>query len=148
MRKKYWDKHPERKVCRGMRKLAGKLLCCVFALGCMVCPVLGAESHAVEKETEGMIPLRAVVEAAADTAILGWDQETQTATVMMGHRIASVTVGESTMLLYGTPVALKTPAVNEDGVLMMAYEDVGHILGWKEENITWNQEDGTLIFEK
>ena len=60
----------------------------------------------INAENYTELPLRAVSEAFGAT--VGWDDPSNTVTIMMGQRIVSMTIGSKTMYINGTPVQMNT----------------------------------------
>jgi lysophospholipase L1-like esterase len=62
----------------------------------------------VLKNNKTYVPMRDITDAMG--ALLKWDNKTQTATVTLGDRIVSFTIGAKTMVINGKSVAVDTPA--------------------------------------
>lgn len=85
-----------------------------------------------------MMPLRAVVEALSDSAIVTWDGKTKTATVLFGARVISMTIGQKVMKINGVDVAMLAAPVIVESRTFLPLRDLGYALGLNEEYINWD----------
>jgi hypothetical protein len=90
-----------------------------------------------------MMPLRAVVEALSGTAIVTWDNETKTATVLFGARVISMTIGQKHMVINGVNVAMLAAPVIVESRTFLPLRDLGYALGLNESQVNWNSETKT-----
>lgn len=97
-------------------------------------------------EGQIMLPFRAVIEALAKDAIIAWDDASQSITVTMGKQVMGFRVGENPLNVNGTIIPMSTPAQMLEGRVYLSMHDLSFILGIKEENVLWNQEDMTIQF--
>ncbi|NLK37936.1 MAG: copper amine oxidase N-terminal domain-containing protein [Epulopiscium sp.] len=108
------------------------------------------EEIAIDKpyiyEGQIMLPLRAVTEALSKDAVIAWDNASQSITVSMGKQVMGFRVGEKTLNANGTTLPMTTPAQMQEGRVYLSLQDLSFILGMKEENVLWNQEDMTIQF--
>ena len=94
----------------------------------------------INAENYTELPLRAVSEAFGAT--VGWDDPSNTVTIMMGQRIVSMTIGSKTMYINGTPVQMNTaPEItNERTFVPVRY--LANALGISK--IDWNEASQTV----
>jgi hypothetical protein len=90
-----------------------------------------------------MMPLRAVVEALSGTAIVTWDNQTKTATVLFGARVISMTIGEKHMVINGVNVAMLAAPVIVESRTFLPLRDLGYALGLNESQVNWDNETKT-----
>jgi len=90
-----------------------------------------------------MMPLRAVVEALSGTAIVTWDHDTKTATVLFGARVISMTIGQKSMKINGVDVAMLAAPVIVESRTFLPLRDLGYALGLNESQVNWNAETKT-----
>ena len=89
------------------------------------------------------MPLRAVVEALSGTAIVTWDHDTKTATVLFGARVISMTIGQKSMKINGVDVAMLAAPVIVESRTFLPLRDLGYALGLNESQVNWNAETKT-----
>ena len=85
-----------------------------------------------------MMPLRGVVEALSNTAIVSWDGTSRTVTILFGARVISMTIGVKAMVINGTTVAMSQAPVIEGDRTFLPLRDLGYALGLSEEKIAWD----------
>jgi len=90
-----------------------------------------------------MMPLRAVVEALSGTAIVTWDNDTKTATVLFGARVISMTIGQKSMKINGVDVAMLAAPVIVESRTFLPLRDLGYALGLNESQVNWDAETKT-----
>ena len=94
----------------------------------------------INAENYTELPLRAVSEAFGAT--VGWDDPSNTVTIMMGQRIVSMTIGSKTMYINGTPVQMNTaPEITNDRTFVPV-RDLANALGISK--IDWNEASQTV----
>ncbi len=85
-----------------------------------------------------MMPLRGVVEALSSTAIVSWDNDTRTATILFGSRVISMTIENKEMVINGTKVAMSAAPVIENSRTFLPLRDMGYALGLGDDKISWD----------
>lgn len=90
-----------------------------------------------------MLPFRAIAEELDDSIMISWDQTSQSVTVFMGKRIASVTVGSNQMVINGTTIPMTGKVEMKNGIVFLPLQDLGLLFGMKEDQIQWNEETRT-----
>ncbi len=90
-----------------------------------------------------MLPIRAIAEALG--ADVQWDESTQTATLILGDKTVKVTIGQNSILVNGSPVAMDTVAAVKDGRTVLPVRAVGEALG---AQIGWDEQTKTVSIEK
>ena len=94
----------------------------------------------INAENYTELPLRAVSEAFGAT--VGWDDPSNTVTIMMGQRIVSMTIGSKTMYINGTPVQMNTAPEITNERTFVPVRDLANALGISK--IDWNQASQTV----
>ena len=94
----------------------------------------------INAENYTELPLRAVSEAFGAT--VGWDDPSNTVTIMMGHRIVSMTIGSKTMYINGTPVQMNTAPEITNERTFVPVRDLANALGISK--IDWNEASQTV----
>ena len=89
----------------------------------------------INAENYTELPLRAVSEAFGAT--VGWDDPSNTVTIMMGQRIVSMTIGSKTMYINGTPVQMNTAPEITNERTFVPVRDLANALGISK--IDWNE---------
>jgi hypothetical protein len=90
-----------------------------------------------------MMPLRAVVEALSGAAIVTWDTETKTATVLFGARVISMTIGQKHMKINGVDVAMQAAPIIVESRTFLPLRDLGYALGLNESQVNWDNDTKT-----
>jgi len=85
-----------------------------------------------------MMPLRAIVEALSGTAIVTWDNQTKTATVLFGARVISMTIGQKQMKINGVDVAMLAAPVIVESRTFLPLRDLGYALGLNDSQVNWD----------
>lgn len=86
-----------------------------------------------------MLPVRAVTETLSDRAIVNWDNDTRTITIIFGSRIISMTVGSSNMTINGTSVAMSARVEITNERSFIPLRDLGIALGLNPDTqISWD----------
>ena len=85
-----------------------------------------------------MLPVRALTEALSDSATVVWDDESKTVTILMGKRMASMTLGSKNMVLNGVTVPMKAECEIREGRIFVPVRDLGYALGINDNNIIWD----------
>lgn len=113
--------------------------------------VIGSKSYSVNgqtktlvtapyiKEGRTMLPVRAVGESLGLEA--SWDNTTKTATFSNAEKTAIVKIGQSTITVNNTPVALSAPAEIKDGSTMIELRSLATAFG---VNIQWDSATKTV----
>lgn len=91
-------------------------------------------------EGRTLIPLRAIFEHL--DAAVDWDNNTRTATVILGDRIVKLQIGSKIANVNGMDVLLDTPAIVLDGSTMVPVRFIVESLGAK---VDWNNGSRTVI---
>lgn len=94
----------------------------------------------INAENYTELPLRAVSEAFGAT--VGWDDPSNTVTIMMGQRIVSMTIGSKTMYINGTPVQMNTAPEITNERTFVPVRDLANALGISK--IDWNEASQTV----
>ena len=94
----------------------------------------------INAENYTELPLRAVSEAFGAT--VGWDDPSNTVTIMMGQRIVSMTIGSKTMYINGTPVQMNTAPEITNERTFIPVRDLANALGISK--IDWNEASQTV----
>ena len=94
----------------------------------------------INAENYTELPLRAVSEAFGAT--VGWDDPSNTVTIMMGQRIVSMTIGSKTMYINGTPVQMNTTPEITNERTFVPVRDLANALGISK--IDWNEASQTV----
>ena len=94
----------------------------------------------INAENYTELPLRAVSEAFGAT--VGWDDPSNTVTIMMGQRIVSMTIGSKTMYINGTPVQMNTAPEITNERTFVPVRDLANALGIGK--IDWNEASQTV----
>ena len=94
----------------------------------------------INAENYPELPLRAVSEAFGAT--VGWDDPSNTVTIMMGQRIVSMTIGSKTMYINGTPVQMNTAPEITNERTFVPVRDLANALGISK--IDWNEASQTV----
>ncbi len=90
-----------------------------------------------------MMPVRAVTEALSGTAIVRWDDPTDTVTIQMGSRVISMTVGSKVMNINGVEVAMQAECEITNSRAFIPLRDLGYALGLSDDKIVWD--DSTKV---
>ncbi len=109
-----------------------------------------ANGKAIEVDTPAyiskgytMMPVRAVTEALSGTAIVRWDDPTDTVTIQMGARVISMTVGSRFMNINGVEVAMQAECEITNSRAFIPLRDLGYALGLSDDKIVWK--DSTKV---
>jgi hypothetical protein len=105
----------------------------------------GNSDGAYIQENRVMLPLRAITEKLNGSAVVSWDDASKTATVMLGDRVASFTVGDNTMNIKGVKISCVSPAEIKNGRMFLSLRDIAAFLGISDEKIKWDDENKTVI---
>jgi len=100
----------------------------------MVAPYLSAEGRT-------MMPVRAISTVFGGT--VGWDDATQTVTVMSNDRIISMQVGSKTLYVNGVAIPMDSEVVTKDS---RAYIPVAYLANALGVPYTWNGDAQTVTF--
>lgn len=92
----------------------------------------------INEDSRAMLPVRAVIEALSGTVAIKWDDATKTAFFSMGSRVFSMTVGQKTMSINGTNVAMTTAPVIVNERIFIPLRDLGVALGLNDDKIHWD----------
>lgn len=92
----------------------------------------------INADSRAMLPVRAVIEALSGTVAIKWDDATKTAFFSMGSRVFSMTVGQKTMSINGTNVAMTTAPVIVNERIFIPLRDLGVALGLNDDKIHWD----------
>lgn len=92
----------------------------------------------INADSRAMLPVRAVIEALSGTVAIKWDDATKTAFFSMGSRVFSMTVGQKTMSINGTNVAMTTAPVIVNERIFIPLRDLGVALGLNDDKIVWD----------
>lgn len=90
-----------------------------------------------------MLPVRAVIEALSDRAVVKWDDVNREITIFMGSRVVSMKVGSKQMNLNGTLVPLSGNVEVRNSRAFLPLRDLGYALGLDDEKIHWDEETKT-----
>jgi hypothetical protein len=85
------------------------------------------------------LPLRAVAESLGAT--VGWDQDTQTASILLNGKAVSVAVGSNKLNVAGVNVIMDTVAVNKDSRVFVPFRAIAEALGAK---VAWDETTQTV----
>ncbi|MCD8036243.1 MAG: copper amine oxidase N-terminal domain-containing protein, partial [Clostridiales bacterium] len=93
----------------------------------------------INADSYTMLPVRAIAEALGAT--VSWDEESRSVSIFSGERIISMTIGEKTMYVNGTPVQMNTAPEISNGRTFVPVRDLANALGitnveWDEETLT------------
>lgn len=100
---------------------------------------ISLEQSAYISEDHVMLPMRAVIEAVSDAAIVRWDDATKTVTLTFGARIISMTVGSKTMNINGVPVEMAKACEIKEGRAFIPLRELGYALGLNGSKINWDE---------
>jgi len=98
----------------------------------------------VNSDGRVMLPLRAITEKVNSSAVVTWDSQTKSATVMFGDRIALFTSESRTMKIKGVDVACVSAPELKDGRMYISIRDLAAFLGISDENIKWDEQSRTV----
>jgi len=93
-----------------------------------------------------MLPVRDIVEALSDQAIIKWDEKSHEVTIMLNSRIVSINLEGNTINLNGVITPMLGKSEIRDGKTFLPMRDLGYALGVNDTNIKWNQETQTATF--
>lgn len=85
-----------------------------------------------------MLPVRAVTEALSDSAIVRWDDPTDTVTITFGDRVINMTVGSNVMVINGVEVPMQAKCEITDSRAFIPLRDMGYALGLNDSKINWD----------
>jgi hypothetical protein len=86
-----------------------------------------------------LMPVRAMAESIG--AIVGWDEDTQTVSVLRGNSAVSVQVNSKNLNVNGVMVNMGRTAIMKDGHLFLPFRAIAEALGAK---VDWNPETKKL----
>lgn len=98
------------------------------------------DANAVPYQAEDdsiMVPLRGLSDTL--NAEMGWDNASQTATLTLGKKSLSITVGSDELTSGEEKIAVSSPAINSGGTLFVPAEAVSSALGWQIATTTPDQ---------
>ena len=93
----------------------------------------------VDENGRTQLPLRAVSEALGAT--VGWDQDSQTASILLNGKAVSVQVGSNKINVGGVVVAMDTEALNKDSRVFVPFRAIAEALGAK---VSWDATTQTV----
>ncbi len=90
-----------------------------------------------------MLSLRYVLESLTKSAIISWNEESKTVSVIMGSRTMAFKEEESSMTINGNKIPLKTPMELKYGKTFLSLSDIGYVLGIPDDKLKWDEETKT-----
>lgn len=99
----------------------------------------------INEENRVMLPLRAITEKLNSSAIVSWDDETKTAAIIYGKKVASFKLGSNTMNIDGVEIPCVSPVEIKNNRMFLNLRDIATFLGIPDDKIKWDEATKTVI---
>ncbi len=130
--------------------MAAMMIWLSLAAGAMAAytyPVIIVDGHqlaidmpAIDESGRTMVPVRAFFEEVGAT--VGWDEASQTITILKADREIRLILGNNTAYVNGMEIDLSNPPANQDGRILVPLRFVAEAIGAK---VSWDQERQAII---
>lgn len=102
------------------------------------------EPSYINNDGHVMMPLRAVTEAMYGKAILSWDDDAKSVTILMGSKIINMTVESKSMIVNGSNIQMSSAPELKGGRVFLPLRELGYALGINDSNIKWDESTKTV----